>query len=285
MVIRFKPLFVLVVILLSSCNSKSVSDGRDSLVVTIEPLRYVVEQISGDDFNITVMVPPGASPEIYEPIPEAMRAIATSKAYISIGLLECEHQINSSLSDDISKLKLYRNIEGIEIEYQHGDHSHTGMDPHFWCSVKEMRTMASDVASLLCEINSDSTSKYQTGYSSFMAKLDTLDQYIDSKIEAKSGSRFITYHPDLGYFARDYNLTQLSIEVDGKEPTISSMKYLSDVISEDGIRYIFCQRQHSSDAAEVIAKQCGCEVISYDAISGDWYDNMISITDMVSKAL
>lgn len=278
-------MMALVAILLSSCQSNSTKSDNDSIVVTIEPIKYIVEELSGSDFDITVMVPPGASPEIYEPTPEVMRAATTCQAYISIGLLECEHMINGSISNDIDKLELYKSVDGIEIEYQHHDHSHVGMDPHIWCSVKEARTIAKEITSLLCDIKSDSTAKYQARYNSFMSKLDSLDSYIISKLADKSRSRFITFHPDLGYFARDYNLTQLSIEVDGKEPTISSMKLLSDIIAEDGISYIFCQRQHNSEATDILAGQSNCQVISYDILEGDWYENMIYITDILSKAL
>ncbi len=58
--------------MLASCkNGNSYNNGKDGLdpnkptvTVTIEPFRYFVEQIAGNDVNVNVMVPAGSSPRL-----------------------------------------------------------------------------------------------------------------------------------------------------------------------------------------------------------------------------
>ena len=48
-------------LLLMGCNKAKPSEA--DIVVSIEPLKYIIESIVGDDFPIEVLVPSGASPE------------------------------------------------------------------------------------------------------------------------------------------------------------------------------------------------------------------------------
>ena len=63
-----------------SCTAPDNAPQK-GITVSIEPLRYVTEQIAGNDFDIRVLVPPGSSPETYEPTPEQMKQVANSLAY------------------------------------------------------------------------------------------------------------------------------------------------------------------------------------------------------------
>lgn len=60
--------------LLAACSV--AEPPREQLSVSIEPLSFLVRQITGDDFEINVLVPPAASPETYEPTPAQMKRVA-----------------------------------------------------------------------------------------------------------------------------------------------------------------------------------------------------------------
>ena len=56
---------LLIAIVCGGCTSRRQTDG-EPLYVSILPLRSLVQGIVGDDFDIEVLVPPGASPETFE---------------------------------------------------------------------------------------------------------------------------------------------------------------------------------------------------------------------------
>ena len=60
--------YLLAALLLAACAPKQPA-GENTFYVSILPLRSIVEEIVGDDFKIEVLVPPGASPETFEPTP------------------------------------------------------------------------------------------------------------------------------------------------------------------------------------------------------------------------
>jgi zinc transport system substrate-binding protein len=62
--------------------------GQTPLPVTVSiiPQKYFVEKIGGPLVEIEVMVPPGATPEQYEPKPKQMAAISMSKIYFACGV-------------------------------------------------------------------------------------------------------------------------------------------------------------------------------------------------------
>ena len=72
-------------------------------VVSIAPLKPLVENILGDDFEISVLVPQGASPETFEPTPKQLREVETARFVFGTGLLEFEQA--AFLRDKIKKLR------------------------------------------------------------------------------------------------------------------------------------------------------------------------------------
>ena len=54
--------------LLAACNGKK-DKQHPVLAVTIEPLRYLTEQIAGKDFEVITLVPNGNSPETFVQTP------------------------------------------------------------------------------------------------------------------------------------------------------------------------------------------------------------------------
>ena len=56
------------------------------VAVSILPQRYFVEKIGGNFVQVEVMVPPGATPEQYEPKPRQMTALSRSRIYFACGV-------------------------------------------------------------------------------------------------------------------------------------------------------------------------------------------------------
>ena len=61
-ILRYIALFTLAFILAACEETKR---EKPVVTVTIEPLRYFVEQIAGDRVSVTTLVPKGSSPETY----------------------------------------------------------------------------------------------------------------------------------------------------------------------------------------------------------------------------
>lgn len=86
-----KKLFTLLCALaaLTACNRQSAQPDN-LMMVSIEPLKYIVEGIVGDDFEVATIVPAGASPETYEPTPAQMEQLEAAKMVFAVGLIGFE---------------------------------------------------------------------------------------------------------------------------------------------------------------------------------------------------
>ena len=80
-------LFLVTLLCLSACGSKQQQSGKETLTVTLEPLRYFTEVIAGDKYNVVSMVPKGSSPETYDPTPQQLVNLDKSTAYLRIGYI------------------------------------------------------------------------------------------------------------------------------------------------------------------------------------------------------
>jgi zinc transport system substrate-binding protein len=92
----------------------------------------------------------------------------------------------------------------------------------------------------------------------------------------------LVFHPTWGYFARDFCLAQISIEVEGKEPSPRTMKEILDVARKHGIKTVFTQPEFSRKSAEVIARELGATVVDADALVYDWKNNLIAVAKKIA---
>jgi zinc transport system substrate-binding protein len=95
---------------------------------------------------------------------------------------------------------------------------------------------------------------------------------------------FIVFHPSYGYLANDYNLTQYSIEVNGKEPKPKDLAKLIQVGRKNDVKTVFVQPQFSKRAAETIAKELGAVVIETDPLAADFLANIQTFVDALKAA-
>ncbi|MFO7573637.1 MAG: zinc ABC transporter substrate-binding protein [Bacteroidales bacterium] len=268
-------LIVLGAMFFTYCGNRGPQSEKEIISVSIAPFKYFTEAIAGDDFAVNVMVPPGADPHIYEPSMIQVQSLSKSVAYIANGYLDFElpwlprfSQVNpgmSFLSFASNQELLYQSA------WEHGDHWHyEGVDPHFWLSPAAALGIASDLKALLIYIKPENKTRYDENYNRLVDSIRKLDNDISMMLAPWEGSSFMIYHPVLGYFARDYNLEQIAVEHEGKEPSPSELKSLIDNAREKEISTIFVQQEFDRKNAEVIAGEISARVIVIDPLSENW---------------
>ena len=265
--------------LLFSCSNKIQQDNI--ITVTIEPQRYFAEQLTDSLFHIECMVPAGTSPETYDPTPAQMAKLARSKAYFCIGHIGFEEAWLDKLKRNYPQIPFFDNSRGISLIAS--EHSHEGgVDPHTWSSPKAVRLIVQNMCEALIEIDPANKDRYVANLQHLLAQVDTIDEKITQILQNSSQKAFIIYHPALTYFARDYGLTQYSIEADGKEPSPEQLKTLMETAKEKGAKTVFVQQEFDRKNAELVAKETGCRLIIINPLSYDWGKEMLNIAQALS---
>ncbi len=270
---------------LSACSPQPASQEK-TLYVSILPIRSLVKEIVGEDFRIEVLVPPGASPETFEPTPRQFIGLNEAQLVFNVGLLEFETALLDKIEDRTKIVDLSRGIVRIEGSCAHAgrngsDHAH-GVDPHVWTSPRALQRMAENAYEAIHARWPDSA-KYTANHARLQEELRQLDLRTAEKI-ARSGIRyFIIYHPALTYYARDYGLRQEAVETDGKEPSAKRLTALIRQARKDGIGRILYQSQFPVSVVETIARDIGAECAEIDPLREDAIANIDSITDLIIR--
>ena len=275
---------LLIAILCGGCTSRRPADG-EPLYVSILPLRSLVQGIVGDDFDIEVLVPPGASPETFEPTPRQFVGLNKARMVFNVGLIDFETMLLAKIEDQAKVVNLSRGIELIAGTCSHGSHGHThthGIDPHVWTSPRALQKMAENAYEAIREAYPDSV-KYETNYRLLQQELKALDERTAARIAASDVEYFIIYHPALTYYARDYGLRQIAIEADGKEPSAKQLTQLIRQAREDGVRRILYQSQFPASAVEVIPRDIDAEYAEVDPLREDVIANIEEITGIITR--
>lgn len=284
-----RKLFIYCFLLITvSCNQTGSYSGEKIITVSIPPFKYFIDAIGGNDFKVNIMVPAGANPHIYEPVPEQITNLRKSIAYISDGYLGFEmtwldrfYETNPRMK----KLSLGKKIDLIKPVGNNESENVEGADPHFWVSPLCALKMADEIKSLLTDINPDKREKYELNYSKLIKSISYMDTITRGLFTSCKRKSFMTFHPTLGYLARDYGLKQIAVENEGKEPTPSSLKKLIDIGKAQKIKVIFVQREYDTKNARAIASETGAVLETIDPLSENWAASEQQMIEAIYRSL
>lgn len=280
------------ILLLTACASKQTEGNVVS--VTIEPQRYFAEKIAGDKFKINCVVPAGQSPETYDPTPQQMIQLGKSIAYLRIGPIGFEQAWMDKIRENNPKLQLFDTSKGMKLltdveesnhdhdthageACPHHGHQHGGVDPHIWSSMDGAKIVAWNTLNAFIALDPDNTDYYWSNYNELVDEIDKTDTEIKQLLDPLTDRTFIIYHPALTYFANEFNLTQLCIEMDGKEPSPAQLKLLVETARANNARVVFIQQEFDQKNAELIAKETGCKLTVINPLAYHWAKEMIHI--------
>jgi zinc transport system substrate-binding protein len=291
-VIRKKSvILVLISILLSTlflsgCTNTSNNKDQLSVVVTIIPQEEMVKEIGGNYVDVSVMVPAGESPHSYEPTPEQIIEISQSAAYFTVGSgVEFELTHLDTITEQNRELTIYdcsKNIDVLSFDQHYGQENYQktpekdrgGTDPHIWTSPVNYKQMATVVLNGLIELDPSHQEVFNQNYQEYITEIDALHENISSLLSPYKGNSFMVYHPSWGYFGDTYQLKQIAIEDEGKQPGPSGIAAIIDQAKNESISVIFVSPQFDTSSAETIAQEIGGEVASVNPLMTDYSDTL-----------
>ncbi len=258
--------------------------------MSIEPQRYFLEQIAGDNFIINSIIPSGSNPETYDPTPSQMIALSKSIIYFKVGQLTFETAWINNLQSNNPGLTVIDCSVGIDLiedncghdhahEYSQG---HDGADPHIWSSPAAASFMAKNMYEAILKIDPDNADYYKANYEKLLDSFAETDVIIREFISKAPSKSFLIYHPALSYYSHEYGLTQYTIEYEGKSPSPAHLKALIEKAKENDVRVVFIQKEFDEKNAETIAKEIGAKIVSLDLLSYNWEEELIKIAKSIA---
>ena len=257
---------------LFSCSSAK-NDNANKITVSIEPLRYLTEQIVGDRFEVVTMVPKGSSPETYEPTARQMADLSESILYIKVGELGFERTWMPRLTSNAPHITVVNSSEGIT--------SHIGDDPHSWMSARNAIIMAHNIYEAVKRIDVKDSVFFRQRLDSLCSVIHATDKYIRQTTAQAQCKSFIIYHPALTYFASDYGLEQLALEEHGREPSAAELEQIISTARAKGVKTMFVQREFANRNVDIITNTIGARKVEINPLGYDWNKEMRRIAEEI----
>lgn len=292
---RFAPRVaraLLLVCLAGQAPELGATVNRLRVAVTIAPQGWLVERIGGEAVDALVVVGEGESPATFQPTDAQVTALSRVALYFRIGVPAERGPWFRALKSH-GELRIVDLRDGLAMRpmsehgHRHGDHGHDhghgsgGPDPHVWLSPRRLLTMAETVARELAAADPDRRPIYEDGRARLVAELEELDAELRDRLAPLTGTPFIVFHPAWGYFADDYGLRQIAIEIEGKEPSEIELTRLAREARELGARAIFVQPQITGRSARSIAAAVGAEVLTIDPLASEVVENLRRVAELL----
>ena len=260
---------------------------RPIVTVSIEPQRYILEQITGDRVQVRSLLTEGANPESYDPSVTHMHNLGKSLGYLRMGNIGFEVALVDKISEANPGLQIFNTSEGVSPilgTHSHGEHEHTAVDPHTWTSVKNVKIIARNMLDAMEQVDPDNKNYYKENYETFAARLDSLDNVITSKLAPHRGESFMVWHPSLSYFARDYGLNQVIVgNSENKDNSVNDLRTAIDSARATGARIFFFQKDIDSRQVSAINSELQSDEININPLSDQWEDEIMRIADAIAS--
>ncbi|MEM1283650.1 MAG: zinc ABC transporter substrate-binding protein [Chlamydiota bacterium] len=259
------------------------------MLVSIAPHKTFVESIAGDTVDTQVIVPAGASSHTFEPTSKQMIQMSQADVWFRLGdgfekrLMQVLQSYNPKIK--IIDFREHANmICSDHVHHHHGHHkcSEDMRDVHIWLSPREAKKQAMDIANTLKKQYPQNQELYTENLQKFLKQLNELDNEIGKQLAAYKGTSFLVSHPAYAYFARDYELNQMSVEFEGRDPTPQQLTKLLKRAKELNICKVFIQPQHDNRGAKLVASHIDADIVSLDPYSEDYFHNLRTLANQFS---
>lgn len=267
------------------------SGGSRVITVTIEPLRYFTEQIVGDHFKVVSLVPKGSNPETYEPTPQQMVMLSKSDAFFSLGQIGFEKLWSEQMQTTAPNVRFFKMSAGLdmifEVDKVVGDYRSTkadivGADPHIWSSIANARIIAKNILESVIAIDKVNAAFYKLNYEQFIKSLNALEDKVELYMNQADKS-FMIYHPALTYFARDYGITQIAFEEEGKEIDPMHIQETISLSKKYNTRIFFLQEEVDQRKALSITKELNLKIVKVNLLAYDWPSEMLKVAKAMAE--
>jgi ABC-type Zn uptake system ZnuABC Zn-binding protein ZnuA len=255
---------------ISSIASASFAQPM-KVVASIFPVGDMVREVGGDRVSVQVLLPPGASPHVFEPTPGMAKELSQSGLFFEVGagLDFWAEKLVKAVKPNIRVVVLSNGMKLLREEGERG-HEHGAANPHVWLDPMLAMEMVKKIEKALAETDPGGSEIYRKRGSDYIAKLKVLDAEIRRTVSTFTIRSFVSFHPAWDYFALRYGLKDAGVieESPGEEPTPRKLEAIVNAISRYHIRAVFAEPQLNPKVADVIAHEAGVKVVMLDPIGG-----------------
>lgn len=270
-------LLVLLMALSFSIDSNATDSQQNiNIVTTVAPITNIVQNIVGNEKNVTGIVPNGIDSHTFEPVPTDAKLLANADIIIVNGLdleiptLKLAEKVKAP---DTPIVQLGNStLQEEEWQYDFSFPRELGHpNPHLWTNIALVIRYAEIIRDNLITLNPQHTDNYTMNTVAYVEKLQQLDRAIFNCVESipENNRKLVTYHDSFAYFAPRYGMEVVAAVQPSNfsEPGPQEIIRVIEQIKKEAIPAIFGSEVFPSKVMEQIAREAGAQFI--DQLSDD----------------
>jgi len=262
-----------------------------TVATSIAPHAWLIERIGGDAVVVHTVLRPGESPTTHQPSDAQVSRVLASRVFFRCGVPFEAGAWFRALEGQLEIVDLRQGVAtrpmathahfGETAETETPDHI-VAVDPHIWLSPRRLMVQAGTVAATLQRLDPGHARDYAARLAALVAELEDLDLGIADTLAPYRGRAFVVFHPSWGYFADDYGLRQVAIEIEGKEPSDIEVTDIQEATREHEISVIYVQPQIAGKSARAIAGVLGARLETLDPLAPDIVANLRRTAEIIA---
>ncbi|MCU0305220.1 MAG: zinc ABC transporter substrate-binding protein [Thermoanaerobaculales bacterium] len=292
---RLAIALALISISTAACGGGSVDRvGSLRVAASIPPHGWLVGEVGGGAVEVVTILGPGDSPATFQPPDGAVSRVMSSRVLFTAGV---PFEGGAWLEAIAGRLEVVRLDEGIaDRVFGAADHASDGpddghghrpgtVDPHAWLSPRRLIVQAARVAATLARLDPGNAREYATNLERLTGELAEVDRRCASLLAPFRGRELVVFHPAWGYFADDYDLVQVAIEIDGKEPSDADLTAIQERARQAGVGVVYVQPQIAGRSARAVATAIGARLETLDPLAPDVAANLQRTAETIAGGL
>ena len=297
---RYSIVAIIAVLLLSACkHNKEKSDTSSDIqkplkvVTTFTIIQDIAKEIGGNDVDVYNLVPTGAAPHEYEPLPTDMKKTSDADILLYNGLnLEGGksgwffRMINSVGQKEENVYSLTKGVQPMYLSDR--ERRKEEVNPHSFINPAVGIIMAKNMRDIFIERDPTRKASYEERTAIYLEKLRAVDQEYRDKINAIPKERriLVTCEHAFQYMTKEYGLNEAYIWSIDTEETGSpeQIKELIGFIKENNVPILFIESNVDKRPMQMVSKETKVP-ISKKAIYSDELDKPGGEVDTYIKFL
>ncbi|NJN77119.1 MAG: zinc ABC transporter solute-binding protein [Saprospiraceae bacterium] len=156
----------------------SIANAQSKVIATTTITADIAQNIAGDKFEITHIVPVGGDPHLYEPVPQDAQLVAKSDLILVNGLT-LEGWLTEFIDNSGTKAKVVVVTEGIKPVKSK---KYNSPDPHAWMTAANGIIYARNITKALVEYAPEYKAEFEANFNKYKKQLEQLEILICKKL-------------------------------------------------------------------------------------------------------
>lgn len=268
---------------LAACTPAS---AKITVAASILPLGDFCHHIGGSHIEVQVLLPPGASPHVFEPLPTTVAEATKAKVFVYVGagldpwaerLLKAQKIPGQAVVEAVAGMPLLRDVGGHDLDSpapgEHDEaepHRHEHGNPHVWLDPVLAQDICRRIAQAFIRVDPEHRPDYEQNLALYINELEVLDRDIKKAVAGFRHKEYVCFHPAYAYFSRRYGLKEAGVieASPGREPSPGHLQKIIATIKQTGVNAVLAEPQLNPRVAEVIAREAGVKVLFLDPLGG-----------------